>query len=66
MLRQNGESRLKEMYSQCRSRSELVATFIAVLELCSSGSVTITVEDDDYVICFTGVDTTEILENIPE
>ena len=66
LLRQKGESTMAQMYASCRSRSELVATFIAVLELCSSGSVTITIADDDYVIGYTGLDTTEILENIPE
>jgi len=50
----------------CHSRSELVATFIAVLELCSSGSLTITVDGDDYIVGFTGIESTEILENIPE
>ena len=31
-----------------------------------NGILTITMADDDYVIGYTGVDTTEILENIPE
>ena len=30
-----------ELYRDCRSRSEVVATFLSVLELCSMGSVRI-------------------------
>jgi len=33
---------LKELYLMSKSRSEVVATFISVLELCSSGSIAIT------------------------
>ena len=66
LLREKGEHSLSGMYAMCRSRSELVATFVAVLELCSSGSLTIAVYGDDYVVGFTGLDSTEILENIPE
>ncbi len=40
-----GIQRLKSLFQGNRSRSELVATFISVLELCKSGSVRL--EDDD-------------------
>ena len=39
-----GIDRLKNLFKGNRSRSEIVATFLAVLELCRSNSVTI--EDD--------------------
>lgn len=40
----NGFSRLKNLFKGNRSRSEIVATFLAVLELCKTNSVTL--EDD--------------------
>ena len=40
-----GIERLKNLFAGNRSRSEIVATFISVLELCKSGSVRL--EDDD-------------------
>ncbi len=39
-----GVGRLKELFSGSRSRSEIVATFLAILELCKVNSVTL--EDD--------------------
>lgn len=66
LLREKGESTMSGLYALCSSRSELVATFIAVLELCSTGSLTISVEDGDYVVGFTGMESEELLENIAE
>ena len=66
LLREKGESTMEALYGLCGSRSELVATFIAVLELCSTGSITITPEGGDYIIGFTGLESEEILENIAE
>jgi segregation and condensation protein A len=66
LLRAKGESSLREMYAACRSRSELVATFIAVLELCSMGSLTLTGDGGDYVVGFTGVEGELSPENIAE
>ena len=39
-----GIERLKNLFQGNRSRSEIVATFLAVLELCKTNSVTL--EDD--------------------
>ncbi|MGI6029402.1 MAG: segregation and condensation protein A [Candidatus Heteroscillospira sp.] len=66
LLRDRGESTMRELYAVCRSRSELVATFIAVLELCSTGSLTLTGDGDDYIVGFTGLESEEALENIAE
>ena len=47
MLRQlvlRGVERLKNLFRGNKSRSEIVATFLAVLDLCKSNSVTL--EDD--------------------
>ena len=40
----NGFQRLKNLFKGNRSRSEIVATFLAILELCKTGSATL--EDD--------------------
>lgn len=40
----NGIMRLRQLFHGCRSRSEIVATFLAVLELCRTSSVSL--EDD--------------------
>lgn len=59
-------ARLEELYSLCRSKSEVVATFVSVLELCSMGNIAITRRDDGYDVSFVGGDLEEILEKIVE
>ena len=49
-LRQRGHMTLRDMLCACRSRSELVATFLSVLELCSDGQITVTERDGEYDI----------------
>ena len=41
---------LRELYALCRSRSELVAAFISVLELCSDGAIHVTNTDGDFTV----------------
>lgn len=65
-LLRSGDVRLKELYSLCRSRSELIASFISVLELCSMGNVAIERGGDDYTLRFVGGDVDEIIEKIVE
>ena len=64
-LRQKDLS-LSELYAECSSKSELVATFVSVLELCSHGSIAITPSPDGagYRLSFTGGDIDEIIEKI--
>ena len=57
---------LRNLYRACASRSEVVATFLSVLELCSMGSVRLIRQDDDFTLEFTGGDIDEILERIEE
>ena len=59
---------LNELYSDCRTRSEIVATFVAILELAAVGSVLISVSrhGDGYDLSFNGGDIDEILEMIEE
>ena len=55
-----------ELYHECASRSEIVATFVSVLELCSIGSVHVERAEDSYTISFVGGDVDEIMEKIVE
>ena len=63
-LRKKGSAPLRTLYAMASSRSEVVATFLSLLTMCSMGSVTIDREGDDYAVHFTGGDTDAILENI--
>ena len=58
--------KLSELYSLCGSRSEVVATFVSVLELCSMGSIEIRRSDDSYMLSFIGGNIEEIMEKIVE
>ncbi len=64
-LRQ-GPAMLEELYRSCSSRSELVAVFLSVLELCSMGSVHIDREEAGYCLQLVGEDTEELLEKIED
>ena len=61
-----GAVKLGELYADCSSRSEVVATFLSVLELCSMGSVRFVRTEGDYRLEFVGGDENEILERIEE
>lgn len=65
-LLQSGDAKLEVLYSRCESRSEIVATFISILELCSMGSIVIEGDDGDYTLKFVGGNIEEILERIVE
>lgn len=49
-----GKLSLREFYKSSRSRSELVATFISVLELCKSGHAGVEKHGDDYIVNYIG------------
>ena len=63
-LRGKGATSLRNLYAMAQSRSELVATFISLLEMCSMGSVSLEQGESDYIVRFAGGDTEAILENI--
>ena len=65
-LRERGSMPLSTLYSQCTSRSEIVATFLSVLELCSLGHLMLSEQNGEYVASFTGGVTDDILESIIE
>ena len=54
------------LYEAGHSRSEVVATFLSVLELCSMGSVIISEEEGELLLTFAGGDTESIIEAIEE
>ena len=64
VLRSRGATRLEELYGMAETRSELVATFLSLLEMCAMGSVAIRQEENEYIVRFTGGDTEAILENM--
>lgn len=45
-----GKQRMSSLFASCQSRSELVATFLAVLELCKSNRVEINTDTEDAEI----------------
>lgn len=61
-LRRAGSVSLTSLYALAATRSELVATFLSLLEMCAAGSIVITGGEGDYQVRFTGGDT----EGIPE
>lgn len=61
-----GETTLQALYRDCQSRSEIVATFMSILELCSMGSIHISRTGDDYALAFAGGNVDEIMEKIVE
>ena len=61
-----GKLPLRTFYMESRSRSEVVATFISVLELCSVGHTSMSRENGELYVTFTGGDLETVLASIPE
>ncbi|MCR5089487.1 MAG: segregation/condensation protein A [Oscillospiraceae bacterium] len=53
-LLRGGPQALSSLYGRCSSGSELVATFIAVLELCSAGSLHMQQTEGQLILSFSG------------
>ncbi len=51
-LRRSSAVRIKALFKESRSRTELVATFVALLELCKNGRVRFTGDDDDLIVSY--------------
>ena len=62
----SGPMSLETLYRNCASRSEVVATFISILELCSMGNLRVDRLENGAMVEFVGGDTEEILEQIEE
>ena len=56
-LREFGSVSLSGLLCGCKSRSELVAVFISVLEMCKSGTVLLSGEGEATVLSYSGYDT---------
>ena len=54
MLRISGDMSVSGLFRESRSRTELVATLIAVLELCKVGSILLVGSDEDMTMTYTG------------
>lgn len=54
MLKQKGNVRAEALFYESKNRNELIATLIAVLELCRIGSVILTGSPDDISIAYSG------------
>jgi len=65
-LRRHGSTSLGVLYAESHSRSEVVATFVSILELASLGHVRMSRADDDIMVEFMGGDTDDILKMISE
>ena len=61
-----GKISLRDFYRESRSRSEVVATFISILELCSLGHTKLKRDGDEIVVSFAGGDAEKIIESIGE
>jgi len=53
-LRRNKEMPVEKLFYECKNRTELIATLVAVLELCRIGSVRITEDTDNITVSYTG------------
>ena len=56
-LKKSGNLPLAQLFAECFSRTELIATLIAVLELCRVGSAMLTGDTADLRISYTGTGT---------
>lgn len=64
-LKSSKNVNLNALYSDCTTKSEVVATFISVLELCSMGSLLVSRnEDQEYILTFVGGNIDSILDKI--
>ena len=62
-LKTHRTAALTELYRMASSRSELVATFLSLLEMCAMGSVLIAEDDGEYTVSFSGDDSVNFAEN---
>lgn len=63
ILRDRGRTDLCDLYAMAASRSELVATFLSLLTMCSAGNIIIEMDGDHYAVQFTGGDEDAVLEH---
>ena len=62
-----GRTSLTTLILECGSKTEIIATFLSILEMCSMGSVQVLMDEEaGYTVEFIGGSTEEILEKIVE
>ena len=63
-----GPQSLAGLYGRCNTSSEVVATFVAVLELCRSGNLTFERVEEQVILHFSGSDAEieKVLESFEE
>lgn len=54
MLRETGKINIYKLFRGCAGRSELVASFMAILELCKSGNILLEDENGEYIAVYNG------------
>ncbi len=62
----SGPLSLAAILGDCSSRTEMVAAFLSILELCSFGSVSVSDDDGEFVVSLLNDVIEEILEKISE
>lgn len=65
-LKTAGTATLKELYSMSRSRSEVVATFISVLELCSTGNLSLIERNGEFTLKLNTDAPIRLIESVSE
>jgi segregation and condensation protein A len=61
-IRAHGATQIRDLIAEAESRSEMVAVFVAVLELCRTGVLYLVGYDEDLTLCCSGPDMVDIGE----
>ena len=56
LLKEYHDVYLSKLFYNCKSRSEIVAVFVSVLEMCKSGVALLSGEGESTMLCYSGVD----------
>ena len=65
-LKQGGDIAVSKLFSESGSRTEIIATLVAVLELCRVGSILLTGEADSMKVTYTGAGRGEEISDFTE
>jgi segregation and condensation protein A len=60
-LKEFGVMRVDALFAEAYSRSEMVATFVAVLELCKVGTICLAGADDELTVSYTGTGNDDLI-----
>ena len=66
IFRTRGAIGMAELYAESRSRSEVVAVFVSVLEMCSKGLAALDLTDGGLIVRFTGASVDGALDSMDE